>query len=378
MDSVSSAEPSTAPASTPLGRVALAHDYLNQRGGAERVALELARMFSGAPLYTSLYRPRSTFPEFEDVDVRTSFLDRLPVDRRFRGLLPLYPAAWASLGPVDADLVIASSSGWAHGLRVKPPGRVVVYCHNPARWLYGEEYLGASSATQRLVAPLRLWLRRWDHAAARRADAYVANSCATQARIRATYGIDAEVVPPPVEVDRFTPTPRGERLLVVSRLLPYKRIEIVVAAATSAGLGLDVVGIGPSLDELRARAGATVRFHGSPDDQTVTELIQRCRAFCLPGVEDFGIAPVEAQAAGKPVVAFAAGGALETVEPGVTGVFFDRHSPEDFLAAVRQCDALAIDPNALAKHAQQFSPGAFRARMLEALERVVGGRGQPV
>jgi glycosyltransferase involved in cell wall biosynthesis len=346
----------------------LAHDYLNQRGGAERVALELTRLFPAAPLYTSLYRPRSTFPQFQEVDVRTSFLDRLPVDRGFRNLLPLYPAAFASLGPVQADVLIASSSGWAHGLRVKPPGRVIVYCHNPARWLYGEEYLGASSARQRLIAPLRYRLRRWDQDAARRADAYVANSRATQARIKSIYGIDALVVHPPVQVSRFRPTPRGERLLVVSRLLPYKRIDIVVDATTRAGLGLDVVGFGPAVADLQERAGSSVRFHGSVDDATVTEMMQNCRALCLPGVEDFGIAPVEAQAAGKPVIAFGAGGALETVEAGVSGVFFYRHTVEEFLEAVRECDAITTEPETIANGVQRFSPGAFRRQMAATLD----------
>jgi glycosyltransferase involved in cell wall biosynthesis len=366
-----SPENSTGATALTLGRVALAHDYLNQRGGAERVVLELARMWPDAPLYTSLYRPESTFPEFREVDVRTSFLDRLPVDAGFRNLLPLYPAAFAALGPVDADVLITSSSGWAHGLRVRSPGRHVVYCHNPARWLYGEQYLGASSAKQKLITPLRSSLRRWDRSAAQRADAYLANSRTTRARIKALYGIDATVVPPPVEVSRFTPSSRGERLLVVSRLLPYKRIDVVVDAATSVGVGLDVVGTGPALAELKARAGSTVRFHGSAADSTVTELMQSCRALCLPGVEDFGIAPVEAQAAGKPVIAFGAGGALETVESGLTGVFFYQQCVEDFLDAVRKCDAITTDPREIASRAHRFSPTAFQGEIATALERLL-------
>src|SRR3954447_23968021 len=327
-----------------LGRVALAHDYLNQRGGAERVALELAQMWPEAPLYTSLYRRDSTFPGFARVDVRTSFLDRLPGDRAFRSLFPLYPAAFRSLSPIDADLLITSTSGWAHRLTVRPDARHVVYCHNPARWLYGEQYLGASSAKQTLIRPLLAPMRRWDRNAARRADLYIANSKLTRRRIRAAYGIDAPVIPPPVDVDRFRPSPRGERLLVVSRLLPYKRVDIVVDAATKAGLGLDVVGVGPSLEDLRERAGSTVTFHGRADDATVKELMQSCRAFCLPGMEDFGITPVEAQAAGKPVIAFHGGGAVDTVEEGVTGVFVRSQDPDDFLEAVAECDALDTDP----------------------------------
>jgi glycosyltransferase involved in cell wall biosynthesis len=357
-----------------VGRVAIAHDYLNQRGGAERVALELTRLFPGSRLYTSLYRPWSTFPAFRQVDVQTSFLDQLPVDAGFRNVLPLYPHAFESLGPVDADVLIASSSGWAHGLRVRPPGRVVVYCHTPARWLYGGAYLGKDSAKQKLIVPLRSWLRQWDRAAAARADAYLANSPATKARIKALYGIDAAIVPPPVEVTRFRPSARGERLLVVSRLLPYKRIDLVVDAVRRAGIGLDVVGTGPALADLVHRGGSTVTFHGAADDTTVTELIQGCRALCLPGIEDFGMTPVEAQAAGKPVVAFGAGGALETVDEGMTGVFFRQHTVQDFLEAVRACDAIPIDPRLLAQRARRFSPAAFRERILAALERLPGAQ----
>jgi glycosyltransferase involved in cell wall biosynthesis len=355
-----------------LGTVALAHDYLNQRGGAERVALELTRLFPGAPLYTSLYRPASTFDEFRTVDVRTSYLDRLPVDAGFRNLLPLYPSAFRELSPVAADIVVASSSGWAHGLRVKSPGKLVVYCHNPARWLYGEAYLGASSAKQNATLPLRAWLQRWDRLAAGRAAAYVANSEATRTRVQTVYGIDSAVVPPPVEVHRFTPTPQGERLLVVSRLLPYKRVDIVVEAATRAGLGLDVVGSGPAAADLRQRAGPTVRFHGSVDDTEVTELMQSCRALCLPGVEDFGITPVEAQAAGKPVIAFARGGALETVEPGVSGVLFSDPTADGFLAAVRECEGIQFDHRGIAARAARFSPEAFRDGMTRVLEPLLG------
>lgn len=358
-----------------LGRVALAHDYLNQRGGAERVALEFAGMWPRAPIYTSLYRPESTFPEFKRFDVRTSFLDRLPIDRGFRALFPLYPAAFRSLGPVDADLLVTSSSGWAHGLRVRDGGRHVVYCHNPARWLYGEEYMGASARKQQAISPLVAPMRRWDRAAARRADLYIANSATTRRRIQRVYGLEVPVVHPPVDVDRFKPSPRGERLLVVSRLLPYKRVDIVVDAATKAGLGLDVVGAGPDLERLRERAGPTVTFHGRASDETVRELMQDCRAFCLPGMEDFGIAPVEAQAAGKPVIAYAGGGAVETVADGFSGVFFRNHDVSDFLAAVAACDIVAAEPLQIALLVRRFSAAAFRVKMVNVITRGLERRG---
>ncbi len=345
--------------------VVLVHDYLNQRGGAERVVLEMAAMFPNAPLYTSLYRGGSTFPQYASLDVRTSFLDRLPVDRHFRALFALYPAAFRSLGTIDADLVISSSSGWAHTVRTAPRAFHVVYCYTPARWLYGDCLTHAS--TQRALKPFAGRFRRMDVAAARRADLYIAISEHVRDRIRLRYGRDAPVVHPPVDVERFTPRPRGERLLVVSRLLPYKRVDLVIDAATRAGLGLDVVGSGPALSDLRRRAGPTVRFLGNLPDAEITALFERCRAVCLPGVEDFGIVPVEANAAGKPVVAFAGGGALETIDEGVTGVFFREQTPEALLDALHLCDEISATPERIAENAQRYSATVFRRRLTAVL-----------
>jgi glycosyltransferase involved in cell wall biosynthesis len=348
--------------------LAIVHDYLNQYGGAERVALELARIWPGAPIYTSLYRPASTFEEFRAMDVRASFLDRLPVDRSFRALAPMYPVAFRSLGALEQEVVISSSSGWAHGVRVAPGSLHVVYCHTPARWLYRSgDHLGRSFGPM-MLAPLSGALRRWDQAAARRADVYIANCENVRQRVAAVYGREAEVVFPPVDVERFTPRPRGQRLLVLSRLLPYKRVDLIVRAATRAGLGLDVVGTGPSLGRLRALAGPSVVFHGRVDDQAVRELLEGCRALCAAATEDFGMAPVEAVAAGKPVVAYADGGALETVEEGVSGAFFAELSEDAVLAAIARADAIDTPPEELAARARRFSAQAFRQRIRAVVE----------
>lgn len=349
-----------------LGSVAIVHDYLNQRGGAERVVLELAAMWPQASIYTSLYRQTSTFPEFAERDIQTSVLDRLPVDRRFRHLFPLYPAAFRALGTFSENVVISSSSGWAHGVRTSPDTFHVVYCYTPARWLYGSEHLGASRRDH-LLKPINGVMRTWDQRAAQRADLYIAISNEVQRRIRLRYGITAPVVYPPVDVDRFQPSPRGDRLLVVSRLLPYKRVDVIVDAATRAGIGLDVVGTGPALDDLLRRAGRTVEFHGHLPDAEVTSLMENCRAFCLPGKEDFGITPVEANAAGKPVVAFGAGGALETVIDGTTGAFFARHDIDDVLAAIERCDRIDTSPAKTAASARRFSREVFRERLTAEL-----------
>jgi glycosyltransferase involved in cell wall biosynthesis len=348
---------------------AVVHDYLNQRGGAERVALELAELWPGTPVYTSLYRRDSTFPEFAGHDVRTSWLDRLPADGQFRSLFPLYPSAFRGFGTLDHDVVISSSSGWAHGVRTAPGSVHVVYCHTPARWLYTpQSYLGASSRQQQLVKPLLRAMRAWDQQAASRATTYVANSENVRRRIHAVYGREAEVVYPPVDTERFTPGPRGERLLVVCRLLPYKRVDAVIRVANRTGLPLDIVGSGPAFRELSELAGPTVTFHRRLDDAEVTELVEGCRALVLPGAEDFGIVPVEAQAAGKPVVAYAEGGALETVEEGATGAFFHDHGEDSIVAAIRAADELSTTPDEIAQAAQQFSRERFRERMAEVID----------
>ena len=354
------------------GNVALVHDYLNQRGGAERVLLELAWMWRHAPIYTSIYRPDSTFPEFARFDIHTSPLDRLPVDKGFRSLLPLYPYAFRNFGRIDADLVISSSSGFAHHARVTPRAVHVVYCYTPARWLYSDQYLGPRSRRELAVRPALRSMRRADRAAALRADLYIAISLHVQRRIREAYGIEAPVVPPPVDVHRFTPRPRGERLLVVSRLIAYRRVDAIVRAATSAGIGLDVVGTGPELQRLQALGGPTVEFHGAIPDDDVTELMESARACCVGGVEDFGIVAVEAQAAGKPVIAFGAGGALETIEEGFSGVYFTDYDTDTVLDAIRRCDALDTPPELIAMRARRFSQAAFRVRLLDVLPQLQG------
>lgn len=342
--------------------VAVVHDYLNQCGGAERVALELAQLWPRPSVYTSLYRPDSTYPEFRALKVQASWLQHLPVDGAFRALAPLYPLAFGSFGTLRDEVVISSSSGWAHGVATAPESLHVVYCHTPARWLYRrQEYLGSRFAS-RLLAPAERALRRWDIAAARRADLYVVNSEHVRQRVRAIYGRDAWVINPPVDVERFTPRPRGERLLVVSRLLPYKRVDLIVRAATRAGLGLDVVGVGPCLRRLREIAGPTVTFHGRVDDRTLKELLEGCRALCVAATEDFGIAPVEAGAAGKPVVAYADGGALETLQDGVNAALFHELSEDALLDAIARADELDTPPPQIAAAARRFSAEAFRER----------------
>lgn len=353
--------------------VAIVHDYLNQRGGSERVVLELAAMWPGAPIYTLGYQPANTYPEFAAQDIRPSLLDRVPTSR-LRALVPFYPLALYAFGTFEHELVISSSSGWAHLISTAPKTAHVVYCHTLMRTLYTPEDHIGRPIVGGLAVPVLERLRRADRALARKADAYVTNADNVRRRVRDTYGIDSEVVFPPVDTERFRPTPRGERLLVVSRLFPYKRVDLVVAAATRAGLALDVVGEGPSLESLRRDAGPTVSFHGRVDDATVTELMQSASAVCMPGADDFGIVPVEANAAGKPVVALAAGGVLETQRDGVTAALFHESSVDAVLDALRRADELTTSPDELAEAAQRFSRAAFRERFRAIVEAVVDAR----
>lgn len=348
--------------------VAITHDYLTQRGGGERVVLELLELWPDAPVYTLAYDRTSTFPEFAGYEVRESVLGPLRGSAAMRGLAPLYPLAFRAFGRLDQDLVISSSSGWSHQVSTAPSTRHVVYMHTPARWVYAPRRYFGGGAKLSLALPLTGALRRIDRAAARRSDLFITNSHNVKDLVSRIYGVHAEVVFPPVDTARFAPQPRGERLLVLSRLFPYKRVELVVSAANRAGLGLDVVGAGPSLAQLQELAGPTVTFHGRLDDEAVTELIESCRALVLPGTEEFGIVAVEANAAGKPVIAFAAGGALETQREGFTAALFREHTVEALLDAIARADALDTPPEELARAAQRFSRRAFR----EAIQAKTG------
>lgn len=352
--------------------VAITHDYLTQRGGGERVVLELLELWPGAQVATLAYDPASTFPEFASHRVRESVLGPLRGHKAMRALAPLYPLAFRAFGRFDQDLVISSSSGWAHQVATSPSTRHVIYMHTPARWVYAPRRYFGSGAKLTLALPLTGALRRLDRAAARRADLFLCNSRNVQERVGRIYGVDAQVVFPPVDTARFTPKPRGERLLVLSRLFPYKRVELVVDAANRAGIGLDVVGAGPALSDLEELAGPTVRFHGRLDDGAVTELLEGCRALVLPGTEEFGIVAVEANAAGKPVIAFAAGGALETQREGITSALFHEHTSEALLDAIARADALETSPEELSEHAERFSRPAFRNAIGRRIEPILG------
>jgi glycosyltransferase involved in cell wall biosynthesis len=345
-------------------RVALVHDFLLGLRGAERVFLEICRLYPQADVVTAVYDAKGTEGRFAHRRVVTSPLQRLrPTSRTFRALLPLYPSAMESVDLSGYDLVLSSSSAWAHGV-VPAPGAVhVCYCHNTFRyaWDARDETIARLGPLARrpVGAVLERW-RGWDRTVAGRVDRYVANSQATRERVARHLGRDAAVLHPPVEVSRFRPGSPGDELVTVSELMPHKHLDVAVRACTALGLPLVVVGTGPDEKRLRALAGATVRFAGRLDDAAVADQLARARAVVVTAEEEFGLVAVEAQAAGRPVIALGAGGALETVVEGVTGTFYERSDPEALAEVLRGFDADVYDPAACVAQAGRFAPGPFR------------------
>lgn len=365
-------------------RIALVHDWLNQMGGAENVLEELVDLFPGAPIYTSMYAAEQMPESYRRWAIHTSFMQRLPgATTHHQRYLPLYPLAFARTDLSDFDLVVSNKSGFCHGVRTdNGRGRRalhVCYCLTPTRFLWmfdqyrtREQISGVASAA---LQPLLAALRRWDFAAAQRVDHFVAISTAVQERIRQVYQRESVVVYPPVDVDYFTPAAEaavGDYYLIVSRLIPYKRIDLAVQAFNRLPQHkLVIVGEGRDLAALRASAGGNITFLGRQSRERVRDLMRGCLAFLFPGLEDFGIAPVEAMSAGRPVIAFAGGGALDTVMPGVSGELFAAQTVESLVETVQRFAPAEYDPAACRRQAERFSQAAFRSGLLDYLATVL-------
>jgi glycosyltransferase involved in cell wall biosynthesis len=362
--------------------VAIAHDYLTQRGGAERVVLAMARAFPDAPIHTLLYNGAETFPEYADLDVRTSWLNRFRFFRtNHRAALPLLPFAASSM-EIDADVVLVSSSGWAHGM--KTGGRKLVYCYTPARWLHqSSRYLGDHPGRWEsiILFLLRPLLVLWDRRSARGAAAYVAISALVQDRIHAAYGLDSTVLPAPWPDTRaHASEPIADVAswlgdspyeLCVSRLLPYKNVRSVVAAyADEPDRRLIVVGRGPEEPALRELAGDNVLFLQNISDGQLAWLYRGCSALIAISYEDFGLTPLEAASFGKPSVVLRWGGFLETQVEDVTAIFVDQPTPDAVRAGLARVDAAEWDADAIRAHADRYGEEVFIAALREAVAAV--------
>ncbi|HZU68177.1 MAG TPA: glycosyltransferase [Ktedonobacteraceae bacterium] len=357
-------------------KVALVHDYLNQMGGAERVVLAFHELFPNAPLYTSIYDPRRVDPAFQKIDIRTSFMQKMPlVKKHHQPFLPFYPFAMERLDLRGYDLVLSSSSAFGKGVITKPETIHICYCHTPMRWCWNyDEYIEREQLGKvaRSILPFLITsMRVWDQASSMRVDHFIANSPAVAQRIAKYYRRDAVVIPPPVEVSRFIfdPTIQPEDyFLIVSRFMPYKRIDLAIQACNQLQLPLVIIGKGRDEPRLKRMAGPTIRFLGSLSDAEVLHYYARCRALLLPGEEDFGITPLEAQASGRPVIAYGAGGALASIIDGVTGTFFDEQTVESLASALSSFDERQFDPQTIRNHALEFDKPRFHRRILQFIE----------
>jgi glycosyltransferase involved in cell wall biosynthesis len=355
-------------------RVAIIHDYLNQYGGAERVLEALHELYPGAPVYTSIY-DRAAMPSFyQSWDIRTSWMQRLPGWRRhFRKYFLLYPSAFESFDLSGYDLILSSSSAYAKGVIPPPGARHVCYCHTPMRFAWRtESYVDREGigGLQRAVLPIVLtYVRLWDVAATPRVDAFVANSREVAGRIARYYGRQATVIPPPVDLSPYRPQPPGDYYLAGGRLIPYKRLDLAVRAFSALRLPLKIFGAGRDRPALERIAGPTIEFLGYVGEERRRELFEGCRAFIFPGEEDFGITPLEAMAAGRPVIAYARGGALDSIVEGVTGRFFHRQTAAELAAAVALSRGDRYDSAAIRQHAEGFGKEVFLSRMQAVIDQ---------
>lgn len=358
-------------------RVAIVCDWLTGIGGAERVVFELHKLFPDAPIYTSQYNPQA-IPWFADADVRTTWLQKLP--KSFRKFLPLLRRwAFEKLDLSEYDLILSSSGAEAKGVKKRAGALHINYCHSPTHyyWVRYDEYMHspgfgffnplARIGLKLLVGPMR----RWDKKAAARPDIMIANSTFTQANIKKFYGRDSIVIHPPVEIGRFAKPSSKERnnFVCVGRQTPYKRFDLAVAACTELSLPLTVVGSGPEHEKLKQLAGPTVTFAASANDATVADYFCHATALIFPGMEDFGITAVEAMAAGTPVIAYKAGGALDYVIPSKTGLFFEKQSTESLVNALHTFKVKEFNSETIRKHAAQFDSEVFREHMEKLIQK---------
>jgi len=359
-------------------RVALVHHWLVRMRGGEKVLAALADLFPEADVFTLFHAPAGISDQLNKRRIKVSWLNRIPCAARiYPYLLPLYPMAVSSIDLTGYDLVITSDSSLMKGVKV-PEGAVhICYCHSPPRYLWGmgDLYSGQKGLLGREVMRYIFYrLRGWDKRASRKVDYFIANSMNVAGRIARCYGRDSVVVYPPVDEKTFKVDPvEGGFYLIVGHLVPYKRVDIAVRAFTEGERRLVVIGEGPELLRLKRMAGPFIEFKGWLDDDEVMRHMTSCRAVIFPGEEDFGIVPVEAHFAGKPVIAYGRGGALETVKEGETGVFFEDQDPASLMKAVERFESMedTFFREAIRRSAQRFSPEAFSSGILHCIERAL-------
>lgn len=359
-------------------RTALAHDQLATAGGAagsEKVLSALNQLFPSAPVYTTIYNPDKMANSFKSWDIRTSFIQNIPGAKKYYQMyLPLMPTAVEQLNFEGYDLVLSSHHSVIKGIITDPETLHICYCHSPMRYAWDLYHLYlAKDDVKRWQKPLIPWLmnylRTWDRVSADRVDEFIANSNHVARRIKKYYRREATVIYPPVETSRFTPTKENEDFyLMVGRMVAYKRHDLALEAFNRNGRDLIVIGEGPERSRLENQAKQNIKFLGRQPDDVVVNYLQRCKGFIFPGEEDFGIAPVEAMACGKPIIAYKKGGALETVKQGITGIFFTEATSDSLNEAILLSEKSTWSSEEIVLHAAQFSQERFSLKIMEFIE----------
>lgn len=357
-------------------KIAIVHDYLNQYGGAERVVEVLHETFPEVPIYTTIYLPKNMPDAFKNMDIRTSFMQNLPfLNKHFKKYLMLYPKAIEKLDLSEYNVILSSNSAFAKGIKVNSNTLHICYCYTPMRFVWDyERYVERENFGRviRIILPFFIkWLRKWDLKTNSSVNYFIAISKNVQRKIKECYNRKAELIYPPVDIGKFKISEKIEDyFLIVSRLNTYKRIDLVIETFNQLKLPLRIIGNGPYRKNLEKLAGPNIEFLGKVNEEVLVEKYSHCQSLIFPGEEDFGIAPVECQASGRPVIAYAAGGALETVIEGVTGVFFREQTAEFLIEAIKKFDKLRnnFNPKKIRENALRFDKEIFKKKIKAFIE----------
>ena len=356
-------------------KIAIVHDWLTNMGGAEQVVINFHEIYKNAPIYTTFYTPDNLDDKLKNLNVKTSFMQRKKKVYNHKKYFPMMPLAFSLFNMKNYDIIISSSSSCAKGIKKKKDAIHICYIHTPMRYAYEYKYEytnGMNFIKKILVNILLFFIRIWDQKNTKRVDYFIANSTEIQKRVKNTYNRDSVVIFPPVRCNLFNISKRnGDYYFIVSRLVGYKRFDLAVKVCTELNKKLIIIGDGPEREKLEKMAGPTITFLGRQDDETVRKYMSECKALLFPGLEDFGIVPVEAQACGRPVICYGKGGVLDTVIDGKTGIYFKEQTIQSLKYAIEKFENTKFDKEIIRKHALEFDEKIFKKRISEFVEKCI-------